>query len=134
MNWEVKRELSYHENCIKEAQDVLDKINIGLKQLEDMASEQGLDLSKDPRKASLLRTRIVKQADLATHNQSLNNMSKIVEAAHGASVKVLHKVYTGVTIGINDAILQVQDQQEAVSFFERDGHIVMFSMRDELVG
>ena len=134
VNWEVKRELSYHENCINEAQDVLNKINIGLKQLEEAAREQGLDLSKDPRKASLLRTRIVKQADLATHTQALNNMSKIVDAAHGASVKVLHNVYSGVTIGVNDAILQIQDQQESVSFFERDGRIVMFSMRDELVG
>lgn len=134
VNWEVKRQLNYHENCIREAEDIIEKINIGLKQLEDMCAQQGVDLNNDPRKASLLRTRIVKQADLATHTQALNNMSKIVEAAHGASVKVLHKVYSGVTVGVNDATHQVTELQESVSFFERDGRIVMFSMKDDLVG
>jgi uncharacterized protein (DUF342 family) len=60
-------------------------------------------------------------------------MEKLVEAAQGASIKVLHNVHTGVTVGINDAILQIKEPQEAVAFFERDGRIVMFSMRDELV-
>ena len=134
VNWEVKRQLTYHENCVKEAEDIIEKINTGLKQLEEMCAQQGTNLNNDPRKASLLRTRIVKQADLATHTQALNNMSKIVEAAHGASIKVLHNVYTGVTVGVNDAIHQVSEQQESVSFFERDGRIVMFSMKDDLVG
>ena len=134
VNWEVKRQLSYHENCVKEAEDIIEKINLGLKQLEEMCQQQGVDLNNDPRKASLLRTRIVKQADLATHTQALNNMSKIVEAAHGASVKVLHDVYPGVTVGVNDAIHQVTEKQQSVSYFERDGRIVMFSMKDDLVG
>ena len=60
-------------------------------------------------------------------------MSKLVEAAHGASVKVLHDVYPGVTVGINDAVLHVKENQQSVSFFERDSRIVMFSMKDDLV-
>ena len=134
VNWEVKRQLTYHENCIKEAEDIIEKINQGLKQIEDMGAEQGIDTRNDPRKASLLRTRIVKQADLATHTQALNNMSKIVEAAHGASVKVLHDVYAGVIVGINDAVHHMKENQQSVSFFERDGRVVMFSMKDDLVG
>lgn len=134
VNWEVKRQLTYHENCIEEAQDILDKINLGLKQIEDVAAEQGLDTRNDPRKAALLRTKIVKQADLTNHTQALNNMSKLVEAAHGASIKVLHDVYTGVTVGINDAVLQIKENQQSVSFFERDSRVVMFSMKDDLVG
>lgn len=133
VNWEVKRQLTYHENCIKEAEDILDKINLGLRQIEDSAREQGISSATDPRKAALLRTKIVKQADLASHTQQLNNMSKVVECAHGASVKVLHDVHMGVTIGINDALLHLKEQQQSVSFFERDGKVVMFSMRDELV-
>ena len=134
VNWEVKRQLTYHENCVQEAEDIINKINLGLKQIEDAGAEAGVDTRNDPRKAALLRTKIVKQADLATHTQALNNMSKIVEAAHGASVKVLHDVYTGVTVGINDAVLHMKENQQSVSFFERDGRIVMFSMKDDLVG
>ncbi len=132
-NWEVIKQLAYHENCVEEAQEMIDKINIGLKQIEELAAEQGIDSGNDPRRASLLRTKIVKQADLATHKQGVANMKKLVEAAHGASVKVLHNVYTGVTIGINDAVLQMKEDFQAISFFERDGHIVMFSMKDDLV-
>ena len=134
VNWEVKRQLSYHENCVKEAEDIIEKINIGLKQIEDTAREQNTNPNDDPRRAALLRTKIVKQADLATHTQHLNNMSKLVECAHGAAVKVLHDVYAGVSVGINDAVLHVKENQQSVSFFERDGRIVMFSMKDELVG
>ena len=118
VNWEVKRQLAYHQNCVKEAEDVISRINQGLKQLEDVCEQQGIDINNDPRKASLLRTRIVKQADLATHTQALNNMSKLVDIAQGASVKVLHHVYPGVTIGVNDSIHHVIDEQQSVSYFE----------------
>lgn len=133
VNMEVKKQVTYHEDCIKEAEDILEKIAIGIKQLEDLAAAGEIDINKDPRKAALLRTKIIKQADLASHIQQLNYMKNIVENAKGASVKVLHDVYTGVTIGINDAILKVKDHQKTVAFFERDSRIVMFSMRDELV-
>ncbi len=133
VNWEVKKQLAYHEDCVEEAQEVIDKINLGLKQIEAAAAEQGRDVRNDERKAALLRTKIVKQAELASHTQALNQMSKLVESAHGACIKVLHDVYTGVIVGINDAVLQIKENQQSVSFFERDGRIVMFSMKDELV-
>ena len=133
VNWEVKRQLTYHENCIREAEDIIEKIELGLRQLEQ-AVREGADPKKtNDKRASLLRTKIVKQADLATHTQQLNNMSKIVECAHGASVKVYNNVYAGVTVGINDAVTQLKEDQQAVAFFERDNKVVMFSMRDEMV-
>lgn len=133
VNLEVKKQITYHENCIIEAQDMIDKIGIGIKQLED-AIKAGADIpSNDPRKASLLRTKIVKQAELASHTQQLNEMNSVVEGAHGASINVIQDVYMGVIIGINDALHQVKEQQSSVAFFERDGRVVMFSMKDELV-
>lgn len=133
VNMEVKKQIVYHENCIKEAEDILKKIGIGLKQIDD-AIKAGADIQpNDPRKASLLRTKIVKQADLAAHTQALNGMQKVVENAKGASIKVIRDVHQGVIIGINDATHLMQEEQSGVSFFERDGHVVMFSMKDELV-
>ncbi|MBQ2901151.1 MAG: DUF342 domain-containing protein [Agathobacter sp.] len=133
VNMEVKKQITYHENCIIEAQDMIEKIGIGIKQLDD-AVKAGADIPpNDPRRASLLRTKIVKQAELASHTQQLNEMNAVVESAHGASINVIQDVYTGVIIGINDALHQVKEQQTSVSFFERDGRVVMFSMKDELV-
>lgn len=133
INMEVKKQITYHENCINEAQDMIDKINVGIKQLDD-AVKAGLDIApNDPRKASLLRTKIVKQAELASHTQQLKEMNDVVESARGASINVLQDVYVGVIVGINDALHQVKEQQTTVSYFERDGKVVMFSMKDELV-
>lgn len=133
VNMELKKQMNYHENCIAEAQDLLDKIGIGIKQIDE-AIHAGADIApNDPRKASLLRTKIVKQAELATHTQQLNDLSYVAECAKAASINVIQDVFSGVLIGINDALHQVKEQQTAVSFFEREGRIVMFSLKDELV-
>ncbi len=133
VNMEVKKEINFHENCIKESQDMIEKINIGLKQFDE-AVKAGIAIDpNDQRKASLLRTKIVKQADLATHTQQLNKMNEVVRNAQGASVKVVRDVYNGVVIGINDATVVVKENQSSVAFFERNSRVVMFSMKDELV-
>jgi len=133
INHELKKEINYHENSVKEAQDMLDKINIGLKQIEDAVKEGTLKDPKDPRKASLLRTKIVKQAEIASHMQQLQKMSHIVENAQEAKVSVLQRVHQGVVIGINDAVHNVEERQESVAFLERDGHVVMFSLKGQMV-
>ena len=132
VNMEVKKEISFHENCIKESQDMIEKLNIGLKQFDE-AIKAGIPIDpNDNRKASLLRTKIVKQADLATHTQSLNRMSEVLRVAQGASVKVIRNVYNGVVIGINDATVTMKEDQATVAFFERNNKVVMFSMKDEI--
>lgn len=134
VNIELKKEINYHENCIKEAQDMLDKINIGLKQFEEAAREGAAIDPTDPRKASLLRTKIVKQAEVATHTQEFNRLNQIAASAQDALIRVLHDVHYGVIVGINDAIHNVEENQSCISFNEREGHIVMVSMREEMVG
>jgi len=132
VNMEVKKEINFHENCIKESQEMIEKLNIGLKQFDE-AIKAGLPIDpNDDRKASLLRTKIVKQAELATHTQQLNRMSEVLRNAQGASVKVIRNVYNGVVIGINDANVTVKEDQSTVAFFERNSRVVMFSMKDEI--
>lgn len=133
VNLKVKKEINYHENCIKEAQDMIDKINMGLKQLDDAVKAGAQMDPNDSRRASLLRTKIVKQADLATHTQQLNKMSEVVACAQGASITALHNVYSGVVVGINAAVHNVEETQESLSFLEREGHIVMFSLKGEMI-
>ena len=130
---EVKKQISFHENCIYEAEDMIEKLNVGIKQLED-AAKAGLPVPpNDPRKASLLRTKIVKQAEMAAHTQQLNEMNLVVEKAQGANIKAFRDVYNGVIVGIDNLSHLVNEQQNAVAFVERNGNIIMLSMRDELV-
>ncbi|MBQ6844809.1 MAG: DUF342 domain-containing protein [Agathobacter sp.] len=133
VNHKLKKEINYHEDSVKEAQDMLDKINFGLKQIEEAVKEGAVKDPQDPRKASLLRTKIVKQAELASHTQILNKMNQIVENAQEASINVFHSVYSGVTVGINDAVHNVEERQECVSFVEKDGRVVMFSLRGDMI-
>lgn len=130
---EVKKQIAYHENCIVEAEDMLDKISIGIKQLDDAAKAGAVISPNDPRRASLLRTKIVKQAEVATHTQQLNEMNSVVECARSASINAIQEVYTGVIVGINDSVHQVQEQQSSVAFWERDGKVVMYSLKGDLV-
>lgn len=134
VNKELKRQIKYLEDGLKEAQDVLDKLEIGIKQLDKLAKHTGMDLSNDPRRVSLVRTKIVKQADISTYNHQLKRLGDIVESAKDASVKAVRHVYSGVVVGVNEALVQVKEEQESVTFLERTGNVVMFSMKDELVG
>ena len=134
VNIELKKQVKYIEDTLQEAKDTLEKVSIGLKQLENMAKESGQSVANDPRKVSLLRAKIQKQADISMYTHQLERLNDIVENAQGAAVKAIHNVFSGVTVGINDAVTHVKEEQEAVAFFERNGKIVMFSMKDELVG
>uniref|UniRef100_UPI00405757CA DUF342 domain-containing protein n=1 Tax=Agathobacter sp. TaxID=2021311 RepID=UPI00405757CA len=133
VNMEVKQQLVNVEKNIEEAEDMINKINIGIKQMDDVAAETGQDLRNDPRRASLLRTKILKQADLAAYKQQLSQLQPLLECAHGASVRVLHAAHPGVVIGINDSVLNVDEERESVAFVERDAKIVMYSLKGELV-
>ena len=133
VNMEVKKEINYHENCIKEAQDMIDKINLGIQQIDE-AIKAGEAEPTDPRKGSLLRTKIVKQADLATHTQQLNKMTQVVGNANGACVEVVQFVHPGVMIGINDSVHQMQQIEQSIAFREKEGNVVMYSMRGDTVG
>lgn len=133
INHKLKKEINYHENCVKEAQDMLEKINIGLKQIDDAMKDGTLKDPKDPRKASLLRTKIVKQAEISSHMQQLQKMSHIVNTAQEANVYALNKVHPGVVIGINDALHTMVESQECVNFMEREGNVVMFSLKGGMI-
>lgn len=133
VNLEVKKEMNYHENCIKEAQDILEKINQGLRQLDEAVKAGAKVDANDPRRASLLRTKIIKQADLATHSQQLNKMMEVVNNAQDANIEVIRNVYPGVIVGINDAVHNMTEREECISFRERESRIVMFSMKGETV-
>ena len=133
INKEVKQQLLGLEKNIVEAEDMINKINLGIKQMDDIAVETGQDMKNDPRRASLLRTKILKQADLANYKQQLSQIQPLLECAHNATVRVFHKAHPGVIIGINDSVLTLDELREMVSFSERDEKIVMYSLKDLVV-
>ena len=112
---------------------MIEKINLGIQQLDE-AIKAGEVEPTDPRKGSLLRTKIVKQADLATHTQQLNKMTQIVANSQDAGIEVLHFVHPGVIVGINDSVHQMQQIEQCIVFREKEGNVVMYSMKGDTVG
>ncbi len=133
INQEFKKQIKYLEDSQKEAEDVLNKLEIGIRQLDALAKQTGMNLNNDERRVSLVRTKILKQADLSTYKHHLERLSGIEELAKGASVKAVRYVYAGVSVGINEALVHVKEEQQTVAFMERNGKVVMFSMKDEVV-
>ena len=82
---------------------------------------------------SLLRTRIVQQAELAKAEEAKSRAEAIIAKSKGATVKVIHEVFPGVSVAINGNPAKVKEIQNAVEFQEQSGHVVMVSMRGELV-
>ena len=133
VNKEIKQQLISFEKNIMEAEDMINKINAGIKQIDDVAAETGQDVRNDPRRAALLRTKILKQADLANYKQQMSQLQPLLECAHNASIRVFNKAHQGVIVGINDSTLILEENREMVSFSERDAKIVMYSLRGQVI-
>ena len=110
------------------------KINSGLQQFDQMAAQMNVDVKNDERRVALLRARIAKQADAASAKDKLAKLRTLIESAKGATIKASQDVFPGVDVSINEVLVRVKEQQNAVQYVLRDGQLVMFSVKGELVG
>lgn len=125
------------ENLRKQLTDdneMIQKINVGLQQFDRMAAEMNVDLKNDERRVALLRARISKQADVAATRDKLEHLKNLIEAARGATIRAAADVYPGVDVSINEVLVRVKEPQNAVQYVLREGQLVMFSVKGELVG
>lgn len=125
------------ENLKKQMNDdneMINKINAGLQQFDKMAEQMHVDLKNDERRVALLRARIAKQADVASSRDKLEHLKNLIESARGAIIKASAEVYPGVDVSINEVLVRVKEQQNAVQYVLREGQLVMFSVKGELVG
>ncbi len=131
---ETLREIELCKNRIKEESEWLKKITEGLKSFDELAKAKNLDVGNDERRVALLRTRIAKQASLASEKDRLEYLKSLTERAKGATVRAEHEVYPGVNVSINDIRVHVREPQQSVEFVLHDDKVVMFSLKGELVG
>lgn len=125
------------ENLKKQLDDdnaMILKINSGLEQFDQMAAQMNVDVKNDERRVALLRARIAKQADAASAKDKLAKLRTLIESAKGATIKASQDVFPGVDVSINEVLVRVKEQQNAVQYVLRDGQLVMFSVKGELVG
>lgn len=117
----------------KEIEDItsmIEKINLGIKQFDELGKERNVDMRNDERRVALLRARIAKQAELAKHKEEMNHLQFIVEKSKGATVKVIHTVYPGVEVSINDAKIRIPSANKGVEFILRNEKVAMVALLD----
>jgi hypothetical protein len=113
--------------------ELIEKINTGLKQFEEMAAENHVDVSRDERRIALLRARIAKQAELAKCREELGRVESIMERSRDASIRVTKNVYPGVSVEINGFTNNIKEEQASVEFREKQGSVIMLGMAGSLV-
>lgn len=133
VNDEIVKELADTQKLLQEAEEVVKKITSGLQQYDLMAGERGIDVTHDIRRVALFRTRMIKQAEVASLNKEIDKLNGLIEKSKGASISVLHNVYPGTSIRINTCRLVVKEQQTAVQFVQRQDNVIMLSIADTLV-
>lgn len=125
---ELLRRVIELQKKLDESKKFLAKLNEGLTQFELLAKEKGIDISRDERRIALLRSKMEKQAEIATDTKELDQLNELVEKSKGATIKVFRKVNPGVTVWINQSKLHITEEQNPVEFILRDGRVVMLSL------
>ena len=130
---EILQRLNTLEYMLNEARGIVEKINEGIRQFDELAREKGIDGRSDPRRIALLRTRVVKQAEISVDNDEYMRLKDIAERGKGAAIRVLGEAYAGTYITIDDMTKILKEGEETIEFFQRNGAVVMLSIKGELV-
>lgn len=129
----IRQRLRTLQMSIDDNHALVDKLNLGIQQFDEIAREKNIDGRNDERRVSLLRTRIAKQAEIASDSEELVRLNSIIERSRDAKVIVYNTVYPGVEVCINDSKAILKDEHSAVEFVERGENVVMMSIQHAMV-
>ena len=105
------------EKTIHEMRNELSKIENGIEQFKILEREKKLSYANDPRRMALLRLRIKNNATIAESETELHRLQELMSRSIGASVKVLNRVHSGVSINIGIERLKIQNEATNVEFY-----------------
>ena len=60
----------------------------------------------------------------------MNHLQFIIDKSKGATVKVIHTVYPGVEVAINDAKIRIPSANKGVEFILRNEKVAMVALMD----
>lgn len=119
------------EAKIEQIDQEITKVETAIHLIEERAKEQNTDAKNDPTRVSLLRTKIVKQADLGSAQDELSKLMCVAENAKDALIRIYKDVYPGVTVYINDQKKKITEQQRQVEFEVSSGKLRMYQIEDD---
>ena len=109
---------------------MIEKINAGIAQFDEIGKARNIDMRNDERRVALLRARISKQAESAKLKEEMSQLQLIIDKSKGATVKVIHTVYPGVEVVINDSKIKIPAANKGVEFILRNEKVAMIALLD----
>lgn len=125
----IKIKIAELEKLVDQKQMLLNNINAGIKQIEQMMGSAADGMNLEEKKLALVRAKIEKTAELTEDKEELERLKGIVERSTGATVQVLEHVYPNVEVCINNSKLVTKEEFDKIEFKEKDKAIVMLSMK-----
>ena len=124
---------TYPHACVylEQIEQEITKVETAIHLIEERAKEQNTDVKNDSTRVSLLRTKIVKQADLGSAQDELSKLMCVAENAKDALIRIYKDVYPGVTVYINDQKKMITEQQRQVEFEVSSGKLRMYQIEDD---
>ena len=125
----IKIKIAELEKLVDQKQMLLNNINAGIKQIEQMMGSAADGMNLEEKKLALVRAKIEKTAELTEDKEELVRLKGIVERSTGATVLVLEHVYPNVEVCINNSKLVTKEEFDKIEFKEKDKAVVMLSMK-----
>lgn len=125
----IKIKIAELEKIVDQKQMLLNNINAGIKQIEQMMGSAADGMNLEEKKLALVRAKIEKTAELTEDKEELERLKGIVERSTGATVQVLEHVYPNVEVCINNSKLVTKEEFDKIEFKEKDKAVVMLSMK-----
>lgn len=122
---EKQKRMMQLEAQVLELQKGLDKVAAGLQKFDQIAEERGISMHDDPRRMQLLRAKIKNEAVKGEYEMELGHLKMLAKRGERARIKVIHRMYVGTEVGIDDRRLKPQEDQAKIEFVKSQTGIRM---------
>ncbi len=100
------------------------RIEVGIKQFQELMEKDPRIKKDDPRKAQLIRAKIQDNVILSQDRAELSKLESLIERGKNAYVRVSGYVYPRVSVSAESMVMTTKDKEMAVEFIFLDGNLI----------
>lgn len=100
------------------------RIEVGIKQFQELMEKDPRIKKDDPRKAQLIRAKIQDNVILSQDRAELSKLESLIERGKNPYVRVSGYVYPRVSVSAESMVMTTKDKEMAVEFIFLDGNLI----------
>lgn len=102
----------------------IQRIEVGIKQFQELMEKDPRIKKDDPRKAQLIRAKIQDNVILSQDRAELSKLESLIERGKNPYVRVSGYVYPRVSVSAESMVMTTKDKEMAVEFIFLDGNLI----------